>query len=83
MYCAELVNTATNVVFMWLGFKGIRNCIMYSQQPVFILAYIGYLVVGAGSMAFHSTLKCMHEPWFPFTLCVPCLLISPVTEPPF
>lgn len=58
MYCAELVNTATNVVFMWLGLKGIRNCLRYSHPSVFILAYIGYMVVGAGSMAFHTTLKC-------------------------
>lgn len=61
MYCAELVNTATNVVFMWLGLKGIQNCIRYSQPPVFILAYLGYMVVGAGSIAFHTTLKCMGE----------------------
>lgn len=59
MYCAELVNTATNLVFMWLGLKGFRNCLVYSHPPIFTLAYIGYLVVGAGSMAFHSTLKCM------------------------
>lgn len=56
-YCAELVNTLTNLIFMYLGFKGIRNCILYGHPPVFIVAYIGYLFVGFGSMAFHSTLK--------------------------
>ncbi|KAL1883867.1 hypothetical protein VTK73DRAFT_7655 [Phialemonium thermophilum] len=56
-YCAEVVNTATNIVFMWLGLKGIRNCLLYSHPRVFILAYLGYMVVGLGSMAFHSTLK--------------------------
>lgn len=43
---------------MYLGFKGIRNCILYGHPPVFIVAYIGYLFVGFGSMAFHTTLKC-------------------------
>ncbi|KAK1757716.1 ceramidase [Echria macrotheca] len=56
-YCAEAVNTVTNLVFMWLGFKGLRNVIKYSHAPVFILAFLGYIVVGLGSMAFHTTLK--------------------------
>ncbi|KAK3936302.1 alkaline ceramidase 3 [Diplogelasinospora grovesii] len=56
-YCAEMVNTLTNLVFIWLGIKGIRNVIKYSHDPVFILAYLGYIVVGLGSMAFHATLQ--------------------------
>ena len=36
-YCAEAVNTLTNLVFMWLGFKGLRNVIKYNHSPVFIL----------------------------------------------
>jgi hypothetical protein len=57
-YCAELVNTLTNVMFLYLGYVGIRNCLRYSEPPIFILAYLGYTVVGIGSMAFHATLKC-------------------------
>ena len=57
-YCAELVNTATNLIFVWLGVKGIRNCLLYSPKPSLILAYLGYLTVSLGSMAFHATLKC-------------------------
>lgn len=57
-YCAELVNTLTNLMFIYLGLKGIRNVVLYSQDPIFILAFMGYLVVGLGSMAFHATLKC-------------------------
>ncbi|KAK4230706.1 ceramidase-domain-containing protein [Podospora fimiseda] len=56
-YCAELVNTLTNLVFMYLGFKGLRNVFKYGHSKIFILAFLGYIVVGIGSMAFHSTLK--------------------------
>ena len=60
-YCAEVVNTVTNLIFMWLGFKGLRNVIKYSHDRVFILAFLGYIVVGLGSMAFHATLKCLSD----------------------
>lgn len=43
---------------MWLGFKGLRNVIAYNHSRVFILVFLGYTVVGLGSMAFHTTLKC-------------------------
>lgn len=56
-YCAEAVNTATNLVFIWLGVKGLRNVIAYGHSPVFILAWLGYIIIGLGSMAFHTTLK--------------------------
>lgn len=56
-YCAEMVNTATNLIFIYLGYKGIKNCLLYSHPSVFILAYLGYMVIGLGSMAFHATLK--------------------------
>ena len=64
-YCAELVNTLTNLIFVYLGVKGIRNCLQYSPRPSLILAYLGYLTVSVGSMAFHATLKCTH-PVSPF-----------------
>ncbi len=52
------MNTATNLIFVFLGVRGIRDCMRYSHPSVFILAFVGYLVVGRGSMAFHSTLYC-------------------------
>jgi dihydroceramidase len=52
------VNTATNLIFVYLGVKGIRNCLLYSPKPSLILTYLGYLTVSLGSMAFHATLKC-------------------------
>ncbi|KAK5654777.1 hypothetical protein OQA88_6813 [Cercophora sp. LCS_1] len=75
-YCAEAVNTITNLVFMWLGFKGLRNVIKYSHAPVFILAFLGYIVVGLGSMAFHMTLKysmqLADELPMIYTVCILC-----------
>ncbi|KAJ9157579.1 Alkaline ceramidase 3 [Pleurostoma richardsiae] len=56
-YCAELINTLTNLTFMYLGISGVRNCLRYQHKGVFVVGYIGYLIVGLGSMAFHSTLK--------------------------
>ena len=57
-YCAEFVNTMTNLMFLYLGFRGIRDCIRYQHPPVFVVAFIGYIIVGLGSIAFHMTLKC-------------------------
>jgi len=57
VYSAEIVNTLTNLLFLTLGIGGIRNCIKYGHDRVFLLAFVGYLVVGSGSFLFHSTLK--------------------------
>ncbi|KAI0124632.1 alkaline phytoceramidase-like protein [Xylariales sp. AK1849] len=56
-YCAEVCNTLTNVLFIWLGLKGIRGCIKYSHPTIFVVAFLGYMVVGIGSTLFHATLK--------------------------
>ncbi|TQS39333.1 hypothetical protein Golomagni_00141 [Golovinomyces magnicellulatus] len=59
-YSAEIVNTLTNILFIILGIKGLRNCIKYKHDSVFAVAFTGLvdLVVGIGSFAFHATLKC-------------------------
>ena len=44
---------------MYLGTRGIRNVLKYKHSPVFIVSYLGYMVVGLGSMAFHTTLYCL------------------------
>ncbi|KAI1104133.1 putative alkaline phytoceramidase [Jackrogersella minutella] len=56
-YCAEVCNTLTNALFIWLGYKGIRGCIKNSHPPIFIVTFIGYIVVGLGSTLFHASLK--------------------------
>ncbi|KAJ5440972.1 Ceramidase [Penicillium cf. griseofulvum] len=62
-YAAEIVNTLTNLLFMWLGVQGIRSCRRNGHDQIFTVALLGYLVVGTGSFLFHSTLKCK----FPYT----------------
>lgn len=58
-YCAEFVNTLTNVLFITLAIKGMYNCWEHGHDRVFFIAFLGYLIVGSGSFAFHLTLKCM------------------------
>jgi dihydroceramidase len=47
-------------MFMYLAYRGIRNCITEGHDGVFIVSFLGYLVVGSGSFFFHTTLK---YPW--------------------
>ncbi|KAE8870249.1 hypothetical protein PTNB29_00593 [Pyrenophora teres f. teres] len=56
-YAAEVINTFTNLLFMYLAAKGIRNCLKHGHDTVFLVAFIGYLLVGSGSFLFHATLK--------------------------
>ena len=74
-YCAEAVNTFTNLVFMWLGLKGLWNVCSYGHSRVFILVFLGYMVIGLGSMAFHTTLKCQFCP--PCVITCLCLCLAP------
>lgn len=52
----------TNIIFIYLGIIGIRDCLRYAHDRVFIVSYMGYMIVGLGSMAFHATLKCVSGP---------------------
>jgi dihydroceramidase len=61
-YAAEIVNTLTNLLFMWLGVQGILSCRRNGHDQIFTVALLGYLVVGTGSFLFHSTLKCKLPP---------------------
>jgi dihydroceramidase len=56
-YSAEIVNTLTNLLFIYLAFKGMHNCYRHGHDRIFFLSFVGYLIVGCGSFAFHSTLK--------------------------
>lgn len=58
VYSAEIVNTMTNLLFMWLGIKGIISCRRNQHDQIFLVSFCGYLLVGTGSFLFHSTLKC-------------------------
>ncbi|KAK9564704.1 alkaline ceramidase ydc1, variant 2 [Aspergillus fumigatus] len=76
IYSAEIVNSMTNLLFMWLGFKGIQSCRRYGHDTIFQVAFYGYLVVGAGSFLFHSTLKypmqLVDELSMIYTTCLMC-----------
>ncbi|KXT15168.1 hypothetical protein AC579_7938 [Pseudocercospora musae] len=56
-YSAEIVNSLTNLLFVYLAFKGMHNCLRHGHDNIFFLTFFGYLIVGSGSLAFHSTLK--------------------------
>lgn len=60
VYSAEIVNAMTNLLFMWLGIKGIISCRRNRHDQIFLVAFCGYLLVGTGSFLFHSTLKCKY-----------------------
>lgn len=57
-YAAEIINTLTNLLFMYLASKGVRSCLKYGHDTVFLVAFVGYVLVGTGSFLFHATLKC-------------------------
>jgi dihydroceramidase len=59
-YIAEVVNATTNILFLALGIKGVVGCLKYGHDRIFLVSYIGYLLVGTGSFLFHTTLKCEH-----------------------
>lgn len=41
IYSAEIVNTLTNLLFIALGIKGIRNCLKYGHDSIFIISFCG------------------------------------------
>ncbi|KAF7507118.1 hypothetical protein GJ744_010931 [Endocarpon pusillum] len=57
VYAAEIVNTLTNLLFIWLAYRGLVSCYKHGHDSVFAVAYAGYLAVGFGSLSFHATLK--------------------------
>ncbi|KAI2607682.1 putative alkaline phytoceramidase [Hypoxylon fragiforme] len=75
-YCAEVCNTLTNALFVWLGYRGIRNCIKYSHPLIFIITFAGYMIVGLGSTLFHASLKypmqLIDELAMIYTTCLMC-----------
>jgi dihydroceramidase len=53
------------MLFMYLAFKGIRSCLVNGHDTVYIMVFLGYLLVGTGSFLFHTTLKCTSIiPWW-------------------
>ncbi|OKL60227.1 hypothetical protein UA08_04625 [Talaromyces atroroseus] len=75
-YSAEIVNSLTNVLFLGLGVKGVLNVRKHGHDSVFLVAFLGYLLVGTGSFLFHSTLKypmqLVDELSMIYTTCLMC-----------
>lgn len=61
IYSAEIVNTLTNLLFLYLAFRGIHNCLNNDHDGIFLVTFVGYLIVGSGSFLFHATLKCAYN----------------------
>ncbi|KAI5819691.1 ceramidase-domain-containing protein [Pyronema omphalodes] len=55
-YCAEFINTLTNLIFIGLAIKGMRNVLREGHDKIFFVAFAGYCCVGIGSFLFHATL---------------------------
>ncbi|KAF2747206.1 alkaline ceramidase-like protein [Sporormia fimetaria CBS 119925] len=76
IYSAEVVNTLTNLLFFHLAIKGIRNALKEGHDTVFLVGFVGYLLVGAGSFLFHATLKypmqLVDELSMIYTTCLMC-----------
>ncbi|KAL9596816.1 MAG: hypothetical protein Q9179_004493 [Wetmoreana sp. 5 TL-2023] len=75
-YAAEVINTLTNLMFVFLAFKGMISCRRHGHDTVFFVAFVGYLLVGTGSFLFHATLKypmqLVDELSMIYTTCLMC-----------
>ncbi|MCJ1273724.1 hypothetical protein MMC21_001517 [Puttea exsequens] len=75
-YAAEIVNTLTNLLFVYLAYLGIRSCRRNAHDAIFLVSFIGYLLVGTGSFLFHATLKypmqLVDELSMIYTTCLMC-----------
>lgn len=58
VYVAEIVNTFTNSIFIYLALVGISNCMRNKHPRVFLVAYVGYMFIGLASFFYHTSLKC-------------------------
>ncbi|KAI9790237.1 MAG: hypothetical protein M1816_005262 [Peltula sp. TS41687] len=75
-FSAEIVNTLTNLPFIYLGYKGGRNCLANGHDEIFFVAFVGCILVATGSFLFHSTLKypmqLVDELSMIYTTCLMC-----------
>lgn len=75
-YIAEFVNTLTNSVFIFLALYSLRNAVKQKLELRFVLAAIGFALVGIGSWLFHMTLRyefqLLDELPMIYGTCIPC-----------
>ncbi|CAF9910003.1 hypothetical protein IMSHALPRED_008527 [Imshaugia aleurites] len=75
-YAAEIVNTLTNLLFIYFAYLGIQSCRKHGHDTIFLVSFVGYLLVGTGSFLFHATLKypmqLVDELSMIYTTCLMC-----------
>ncbi|KAK9797466.1 hypothetical protein SCARD494_03295 [Seiridium cardinale] len=81
-YCAEICNVSISPApqlspqHMLMCLKGIRDCLKYDHPAIFVVAFVGYMIVGTGSTLFHATLKypmqLVDELSMIYTTCLMC-----------
>lgn len=54
---AEIVNSLTNLFFVYLASIGISSCIRNNHPRVFLVAFASYLIIGIGSFLYHASLR--------------------------
>ncbi|OXV10022.1 hypothetical protein Egran_02207 [Elaphomyces granulatus] len=59
IYLAEIVNALTNLLFLWLGIKGVLSCRKNGHDAIFQVAFFGYLLlIDELSMIYTTCLIC-------------------------
>ncbi|VEU20844.1 DEKNAAC101652 [Brettanomyces naardenensis] len=56
-YAAEIINTLTNLIYVFFAFNLLLSTIRNKHGAIFILASLGLLAVGVGSWLYHMTLR--------------------------
>ena len=74
IYIAEFHNTWSNILFVLIGLHGWRFSVWQGFEARFQGVYIGVIVIGLGSAAFHATLlkvaqQCDETPMIWLVLC--------------
>jgi dihydroceramidase len=82
VYVAEMVNTFTNLCFVYLAFKGVHSCIRYGHDTGFLAAFVSYLFIGIGSICFHISLKCelLSRCLFNKVFALPTVPLNPLAD---
>ncbi|VEU19808.1 DEKNAAC100842 [Brettanomyces naardenensis] len=61
-YAAEIINTVTNLIYVYFAFNLLLSTIRNKHGPIFLVVSLGLFIVGVGSWLFHATL------WYEFQL---------------
>ncbi|KAF5237441.1 hypothetical protein FANTH_10803 [Fusarium anthophilum] len=74
-YAAEITNTLTNALFIALGVRGVRNCLKYQHDTVFVIAYLGYLLLFKFADKYLDPMQLVDELSMIYTTSILCYAI--------